>query len=272
MRYFHYLAMRSWFGTRRWLLPVCTLLIMLGIFLPASAARSAQPDAGATPDYLLGPGDVIRISVLHEDSLSVEVRISEKGSFSYPIVGEVHAAGKTTTELEHAIRAGLSGAYLMDPQVSVNIVEYRKFFIGGEVRSPGAHPYHPGLTINKAIAIAGGPTERASEEIMVIRENDPTRTPQKETVNSPVRPGDQIEVKAAGEIVVRGEVRKPAVYPYSRGMTVLKAISLAGGPSERASKTIVVIHEDDPSHTPIEVDLFSPVRPGDVITVEESFF
>lgn len=240
-------------------------------FLMAPLPALAVADA-IDGDYKLGPGDLIRISVLHEDNLTMEVRLSDRGTISYPMIGQIDAGGKTTREVESVIRGELSGKYLMDPQVSVNIMEFRKFFVGGEVKSPGGFPFTPGMTVQQAIAQAGGFSDEASEQVWVTHEHEPASSARIIDSQSPVRPGDHLEVREAGDIVVEGEVKSPGVYPYKRGMTVHKAIALAGGPTERASKTIQIIHEDDPDHNAEEVGPFTPVRPGDMIHVEESFF
>jgi polysaccharide biosynthesis/export protein VpsN len=244
-----------------------TLGLLLALLAPASWSGT-----DSSTDYRLGPGDQIKISVLHEDNLSMEVRLSEQGTISYPMLGQIDVGGKTTREVEAIITNGLNGKYLIDPKVSVNIVEFRKFFVGGAVRGPGGFPFAPGMTMQQAIAIAGGLTDEASDEILVTHEGDSANTPQRVDLQTKVRPGDHVEVKEAGEIVVEGSVNKAGVYPYTRGLTVHKALALAGGPNERASSTILVIHEDDPEHKPEEVGPFTPVRPGDVIHVEESFF
>lgn len=260
----------SRYPRRGWVAHAGQVLLLLVMALGGlSGARAAEE---VTADYRLGPGDQIKISVLHEDNLGMEVRLSDKGSISYPLIGEIQAAGKTTHEVEALIRNALDGKYLVDPQVSVNVMEFRKFFVGGAVNQPGGFPYAPGITVQQAIAIAGGQTEKAADEVRITHERDPARTPQPARLQDPIQPGDHIEVKEAGEIVVEGEVKQPGVYPYTRGMTVHKAIALAGGQTERASRTIILIHEDDPEHKPEEVGPFTPVKPGDLIHVEESFF
>jgi len=250
--------------------------IILWLILCLTGLTGSQPalaaETGLYGDYTLGPGDQIRISVLHEDNLTMEVRLSDRGTISYPMIGQIDAGGKTTREVESLIRNELSGKYLMDPQVSVNIMEFRKFFVGGEVKSPGGFPFTPGMTVQQAIAQAGGFSDEASEQVWVTHEHEPASAVHVIDAQSRVRPGDHLEVREAGDIVVEGEVKSPGVYSYKRGMTVHKAIALAGGPTERASKTILLIHEDDPDHKAEEVGPFTPVRPGDMIHVEESFF
>jgi polysaccharide export outer membrane protein len=161
---------------------------MLGSGAGAFAAGDSQ--------YKLGSGDVISITIFGEEDLSVpELRLTDAGSFSYPFLGEVRALGKTAADIERLIIAGLSGDYLIDPRVSVSILEYREFFVNGEVKSPGGYPFKPGLTLRKAIALAGGFTERASDsKMMIIRDSDSSRTPKRASLDTAIMPGDIITI------------------------------------------------------------------------------
>lgn len=168
------------------------LSFLLGMLLLVS--NVAQADGNAS--YKLASGDVISISVFGEPDLSVkELRLTDAGSFSYPFVGEVQAKGKTAAEIEQIIITKLKGDYLVDPRVSVSVLTYREFFISGEVKKPGAYPFQPGLTLRRAVALAGGLTERASEgRITIIRDNNPDRTPEQATLDTQVKPGDSINI------------------------------------------------------------------------------
>ena len=168
------------------------LSLLFGMFLLFSGAVQAEGNAS----YKLASGDVIKISVFGEPDLSVEeLRLTDAGSFSYPFIGEVQAKGKTAAEIEQLIIGKLKGDYLVDPRVSVSVLTYREFFISGEVQKPGAYPFQPGLTLRRAVALAGGLTERASEgRITIIRDNDPDRKPEAATMDAPVRPGDSINI------------------------------------------------------------------------------
>lgn len=147
------------------------------------------------PAYRLGAGDSIRIYVLNEPSLTMDVRVSHSGTISYPFLGEIRVQGLTTHQVEDVLIEGLKGPYLTDPKINVSVAEYRKFFIGGQVRSPGGYPYEPGLTVSKAIVLAGGLTELASSDITIIHEDDPSHTPEAVDPHAPVRPGDVINVE-----------------------------------------------------------------------------
>ena len=146
--------------------------------------------------YQLSAGDVIRVSVFGEPDLSFEqVRLNDAGIFSYPFLGEIRAKGKTVGEIEQVLTQRLKGDFLVDPRVSVSVLEYREFFISGEVKQPGGYKFQPGLTLRRAVALAGGLTERASESrITVIRDQDPSRTPERASLDAIVMPGDTITI------------------------------------------------------------------------------
>ena len=147
--------------------------------------------------YKLGVGDVITVQVVGEDELKREkVRLSDAGTLSFAYLGEIRVRGLTVGELEDFITKGLKVRYLLNPQVNVTINEYRNFFVNGLVDKPGGYPFTPGLTVRKAISIAGGFKERASKEkINVIREEDTKGLSQRVSLDAPVRPGDIITVE-----------------------------------------------------------------------------
>lgn len=163
-------------------------------FVIALCAASAW--AQAQPSYTLGPGDQISIHVFGEDDLSMEVRVGDTGRLNYPFLGELQVEGRTVDELEQSIMAGLTGDYLVDPVVTVSVREYRPFFMHGEVKNPGGYPYQPRLTVERAVALAGGFTERASRsKIEVIRASDATDTSVQVALTDPVYPGDVVTVQ-----------------------------------------------------------------------------
>ena len=123
------------------------------------AAVASADDRG----YRLAAGDRISINVFGEPDLSVEAKVGDNGRIAYPFIGEVLVGGRTPAEVEQQVATALKGDFLVDPKVSVAVVEYRPFFINGQVKNPGSFPYQPGMTVRKAIALAGGLTERASE-------------------------------------------------------------------------------------------------------------
>jgi len=120
-------------------------------------------DVAYSNEYLLGAGDHIEITVYDEVDLTTKVKIDKSGLISFPFLDDVQVIGLTTKQVEKVIYQGLLGDYLVDPQVNVSIVIYRPFFIHGQVKRPGGYPYQDDLTLDKAIAIAGGLANRASK-------------------------------------------------------------------------------------------------------------
>ena len=146
--------------------------------------------------YKLGSGDKIRIQVYGEDDLYLETRVSDRGTISYPFLGELKVVGLTPSQLEKEITVKLKDGYLVNPKVSVDILEYRPFYVNGEVEKPGGFPFQPGITIRKAISVAGGFKERAAKDkIYVIRGNDPSGKSIKVGLGDAVYPGDIITVE-----------------------------------------------------------------------------
>ncbi|MGE3452721.1 MAG: polysaccharide biosynthesis/export family protein [Burkholderiales bacterium] len=168
--------------------------ILLAAFLALSGAAFGQAELSS---YKLGAGDLITIRVLGEDDLKREkVRLSDAGTISFPILGEIRVKGLTVGALEEAITRGLKGRYLLDPKVTVMLEEYRNFFVNGHVEKPGGYPFIPGLTVRKAISLAGGFKERAArDKLNVIRDDDPTQSQRRVDLDAPVYPGDILTVE-----------------------------------------------------------------------------
>jgi len=155
----------------------------------------AQEGNLSMSQYQLGSGDRINISVFGQDDLSMEIRLPDVGTINYPFLGELKLVGMTAAEVESLIYEGLLGDYLVNPSVSVSIVEYRPFFIDGEVKRPGGYPYQPGLSVNKAAALAGGYTERANKDkITIVRETDGQQFEFSVSVTDMIQPGDIVTV------------------------------------------------------------------------------
>lgn len=166
------------------------LLLML-----ACTTSQAVSDPMSLSRYKLGAGDKIVISVYGEEGMERELILTDAGSISYPFLGEFRAKGLTLGELEKQITAKLKDGYYIDPLVSVSMKEYRKFFVSGEVKQPNGFSFEPGLTLEKAIALAGGFTQRASKrKITVTREENGRAIERTLTLNDAVLPGDIITV------------------------------------------------------------------------------
>ena len=177
------------------------LLMFISINTSAQTVDAQTPSPQAfnsqtVNEYRLGSGDTIKITVFGQQDLSIETLLNDSGKVDYPFLGQLQASGLTLAEFQQQIRLGLKGDYLVNPNVSVSIVEYRPFFIDGEVKKPGGYPFQPGLTVSKAAALAGGYTERASlTKVFIIRSNDPEQKSVNVKGNTVVRPGDIVTIK-----------------------------------------------------------------------------
>jgi polysaccharide biosynthesis/export protein VpsN len=155
---------------------------------------AAVAAADVEPEYRLAAGDEIEIKVYGEDDLSMKIRLNSTGVFNYPYLGNIVAANKTIGQLKDLIHKGLLGDILRKPRINVSVVQYRNFYVAGEVRKPGGFPFEPGLTVRQALALAGGLTEWGSaNKIEILREN--TSTMQSANLDTQVRAGDTLTVK-----------------------------------------------------------------------------
>ncbi|MEL6978556.1 MAG: polysaccharide biosynthesis/export family protein [Pseudomonadota bacterium] len=133
---------------------------------------SLSGPAFAQGEYQLDSGDRLRIIVYGEDDLSGEFEVDQSGSISFPLIGTVPGAGLSQRALEAELTTRLRDGYLNQPRVSVEVLNYRPFFIIGEVNKPGSYPYQARLTVNQAVAVAGGFTYRADERDIEIKRAD----------------------------------------------------------------------------------------------------
>lgn len=174
------------------------LLLLQGLALVFSAGLFAQqvtPGASDTT-YTLDSGDVVRISVFNQPDLSGEYMLDGDGRFSMPLVGSVEAAGLTPAELEAVLVDLYKPDYLVNPRIFIQVMNYRPYYLIGEVRGTGAFPYKAGMTYLTAIANAGGFTYRAKKDhVLVIRADDPEQKEIKLDVEEKVQPGDIIRIE-----------------------------------------------------------------------------
>lgn len=162
----------------------------------AADASVGQNGSPAPPGYALGEGDRISIQVFDEPDLTMESTLGASGIINYSYLGDLQVAGKTSQQIERQITDELQDGYLVNPSVNVTILSYRPFFINGEVRSPGSYPYQPGLTLDKAIALAGGLTDRASRRKMfIVKAGNNSQEEQKASMQTKIAPGDIISIK-----------------------------------------------------------------------------
>lgn len=145
--------------------------------------------------YQLGPGDRIVVTVFGHEDLSGEFELDGQGRIALPLIGEVALSRQTLRQAEQLVVASLKPDYLVNPRVSIQVTNYRPFYILGEVNRPGSYPYVNGLTVVQAVAIAGGYTYRAREtRVNVQRAGDPKGSKRPAAPTTIVLPGDVINV------------------------------------------------------------------------------
>ena len=158
---------------------------------PASASDADNPDA-----YLLGPGDQLKLYVYGETDISGSTYLVDGlGFVSLPLIGQVHVAGQTKTQVEQAVTQKYRAGYLNDPKVNIEITAFRPFYILGEVQKPGEYPFTHGLTVMAAVATAEGFTYRANKhKVYVKAEGEKVEHQLPLTSGTPVHPGDTIRI------------------------------------------------------------------------------
>jgi polysaccharide export outer membrane protein len=211
----------------------------------------APPGRAGAGDYRLAPRDQVTIAVHGQDDLTRTVRVAESGTITLPMLGEMKAAGMSSTELEHAITAGLKGRYLVDPKVNVTVSEYqgRQVSVMGAVNQPGAIALRANYTTALlALSEARGVRDTADRVAFVVRahprDGEPQPLPQDLEAlpragdarhNVVLEPGDSVFVPEANTYYVAGEVEKRGAFTLRRDTTLSKAITEAGGVTKRAS-------------------------------------
>lgn len=242
---------------------------------PPPRAQETPPDASSfrSSDYVLGVGDRIRIIVFQEPSLSGEFVVDSTGLVALPLIGEVMAAGSTVRGFEESIEQSLRNGYLNDPRVSAEVLNFRPYYILGEIARPGEYPYTSNLTVLNAVATAGGFGPLANRtRVFIKHDGDETESEVQITGATAVLPGDTIRI-AKGSFYILGEVARPGEYPHSDGLTAIAAVATAGGFTVRANRRRIYIQrqgEPDEESERLTPDLL--VEPGDTLRIGERFF
>jgi polysaccharide export outer membrane protein len=268
------------------------LFIALCLFILQPASLTAQDD------YIIGSEDVVEIIVWDHNDLKRTMPVSLTGMISFPLIGEVRAEGLSTTDLARAIAGRLSDGYIVNPQVSVTVREYKsqRVFLMGEVNNPGTYAVTRENNILFVLSQAGGPTKDAGEDVVIIRPGrsvnhaltlDDARSGQDRIIrvnlkdalagdsgnNITIHDGDSIIVPRMPFFFVTGEVGKPGRYNLERNTTILMAISMAGGLTAKAApKRTRIARDQNGTKVEFRTDMEARVLPGDTIIVPESFF
>lgn len=181
----------------RWAAAGVAMLLAVTPALPTAAVSG--PDDGAAnpalPSYELGPGDKIRITVYDEEGLTGDYIVSSRGMVSVPLIGDFPAAGQSVSDFRVALQNRLAKGILNDPRVAAEVVEYRPFFILGEVNKPGQYPYSINLTLYSAVATAQGFTYRANtHKVMITHAGETDEHRVQVSASTRILPGDTVRV------------------------------------------------------------------------------
>jgi len=263
--------------------------VLLGIGVPSRAqvAQSVVAEsAGAT--YVIGFDDIVEISVWNQPTLSGKYTVEADGVVKLPLVGPVGVAGLKLEQAERLLETALADGFVKEPHVAMKVDQARsqQIFVTGEVKQPGSYPLTRRSTLLEALARAGSVNADAGAEVIVLRKppSSAVSVPQDETIrvdleelqsgnlagNIELRDGDTILVPKAETVFVTGSVRSPGAYPIRKGMTVLQALALAGGITERGSDSrIRIIRFDNGKKKEVRVSLEDPIQRGDTIVVRE---
>jgi polysaccharide export outer membrane protein len=236
----------------------------------------------------LGPGDVVKVSVYGSPDLTVETRVSEAGTITFPLVGQVPVGGLSVASAEKKIGSMLeSGGYLKKAQVNmiVTTLQSQQVSVLGQVNRPGRYPVDGKRHVLDLLAVAGGIGGEGGDKISLVRNRNGKVTRESIDViqmvragtldqNLEVSGGDIIYVERAPRFYIVGEVQRPGAFKVEREMTVLQALSAGGGLTARGSDNGVKITRRDASGKPTIINAKHDdiVQVDDVITVREAWF
>ena len=261
--------------------------LTLGLTAPPAQAQTAA--AGVTPEYRLGQGDVVRITVYQNPDLTLETRVTEAGVISYPLLGNIRVGGLSVTAAERLLADGLRGGnFVKQPQVNVVVVQVRgnQANVLGQVNRPGRYPLEVAdMRLTDLLALAGGTASAGADLVIVTgtRKGQPFR----EEVDLPslfaaggaskdllVLNGDVVWVDRQPLVYIYGEVQRPGPMRLERGMTLMQALATGGGLTQRGTEKGIRVHRKaaDGSITVMQTVLDARMEDGDVVYVRESLF
>jgi polysaccharide biosynthesis/export protein len=273
-----------------------TLLFAL---LLAGGQAAVQHHAAAVPEeYVVGPQDVLALTVFNDEAMSRPALVVDNdGTIDCPLLGRIKVIGKTARQIEEDLRVryGLKrdaagkvvGGIFLNPNLSIVVKEFRsqRVMVQGSVRSPGEVELQGDPTLTRALATAGYPTPESGSYVLIthatdgiVKPEDQQRVPRAEIENGRasrirLRAGDTVFVPTADKFFIGGEVRSPGFYNLPADLTVMKALGVAGGATDRANtKKIRIQRVVDGTPVEIKAEDSTPVMPGDTIIVHRRVF
>jgi polysaccharide biosynthesis/export protein len=265
-----------------------TLIFLLAALHTFAAAALAAPTVTVAPvpgDYRVGPGDLLRVNVFDHAELASDLRVSQSGNLTFPLLGQMEVAGKSPHEIESdLIRRLAAGGFVREPQVSVLVIDYQsqKISVMGQVTRPGQYALTASQHALDLLAEAGGVVNmigaddatlirhdgaRVSIDLVALFAGDPRQNPE-------VGAGDTIYVPRAPQFYIYGEVQHPGVYRLERRMTVSQAISAGGGLTPKGSERRVIVKRRDAGgkEHKLSISAADSVEPDDVLMIKQGFF
>jgi len=260
-----------------------SLLIALVLVFQAPMQTVAAA-AGPAAEYIVGPQDRLSVTVFEEAALTKTVTVDADGTFDFPLIGRVRAAGLTVRTIQQDVTARLKKDFLVNPQVTVEVETYRSqlVYVTGQVRTPGPVPLMGNMTVMEALARAGSPREDAGPFLLInhrpLPGADPVAAQDRLSMADlltgkaqgiVLRDGDTIFVPKAEAFFVTGQVRNPGPYLLDSDITIARAVSMAGGITERGSRSRIRVTRTIDGRPVVlkSVKLEDLVLPGDSIEV-----
>jgi polysaccharide export outer membrane protein len=275
---------------------ITTLFTLMALAGPQTPAPQPPPSRSTAPaEYVAGPQDVLNIVVFGEEDLTKTVALDADGTFDYPYVGRIKAGGLTARAIGEEIAKKLKNFYV-NPQVSVEVAKFRSqnIFVFGQVHAPGQYPLSGNMSILQALAAAGSPTAAAASYVVISRPaGSEPRLPTPESgggtslritmrelqsgqmpTGFALRDGDTVTIPKAETIFVTGQVKIPGPYVIEGELTVMQAIAMAGGATDKGAPNRVRIFRtvDGKQQEVKGVKLSDPVKAGDTIDVPQRYF
>ena len=263
-----------------------TVLVLVAAAIAFAANAQDRP---AQPEYQVGAGDAIRVTVFQNPDLTVETRVTENGTISYPLLGSVRIGGLTIPAAEAVIAKGLKdGSFIQQPQVNISLLANRgnQVSVLGAVGRPGRFPLETFNTrISEMIAIAGGISPTGADTVILTGTR--AGAPLRKVIDIPamfldnkleddivVAGGDVIYVHRQPMFYIYGEVQRAGSFRIERGMTIRQGLAQAGGPTQRGTERRLRVYRRgaDGQVESINPEMNATLQPDDVLYVQESLF